>query len=41
MRAILFLPWAMPTLIVALAWRWIYEGFAEWADQHDPDRLLQ
>jgi ABC-type sugar transport system permease subunit len=26
MRAILFLPWAMPTLIVALAWRWIYEG---------------
>ena len=26
MRGILFLPWAMPTLIVALAWRWIYEG---------------
>ncbi len=26
MRAILFLPWAMPTLIVALAWRWIFEG---------------
>ncbi len=26
MRALLFLPWAMPTLIVALAWRWIYEG---------------
>ncbi len=26
MRAILFIPWAMPTLIVALAWRWIYEG---------------
>src|SRR5688572_30246706 len=26
MRAILFLPWAMPSLIVALAWRWIYEG---------------
>ena len=26
MRAVLFLPWAMPTLIVALAWRWIYEG---------------
>ena len=25
-RGILFLPWAMPTLIVALAWRWIYEG---------------
>jgi ABC-type sugar transport system permease subunit len=26
MRAVLFLPWAMPSLIVALAWRWIYEG---------------
>ncbi len=26
MRGILFLPWAMPTMIVALAWRWIYEG---------------
>lgn len=26
MRAILFLPWAMPSLIVALSWRWIYEG---------------
>ncbi len=26
MRAILFIPWAMPTLIVALSWRWIYEG---------------
>ncbi|MDP9374916.1 MAG: sugar ABC transporter permease [Chloroflexota bacterium] len=26
MRAVLFIPWAMPTLIVALAWRWIYEG---------------
>jgi multiple sugar transport system permease protein len=26
MRAILFIPWAMPSLIVALAWRWIYEG---------------
>ncbi len=26
MRAILFLPWAMPTLIVALTWRWIYDG---------------
>lgn len=25
-RGILFLPWAMPSLIVALAWRWIYEG---------------
>jgi len=25
-RAILFLPWAMPTLQVALSWRWIYEG---------------
>lgn len=26
MRAILFLPWAMPTLIVALAWAWILQG---------------
>ncbi len=26
MRAVLFLPWAMPTLIVALTWRWIYDG---------------
>jgi ABC-type sugar transport system permease subunit len=26
MRGLLFLPWAMPGLIVALAWRWIYEG---------------
>ena len=26
MRGLLFLPWAMPSLIVALAWRWIYEG---------------
>jgi len=26
MRALLFLPWAMPSLIVALAWRWIYDG---------------
>jgi multiple sugar transport system permease protein len=26
MRAILFLPWAMPTLITALTWRWIYDG---------------
>jgi len=26
MRGLLFLPWAMPTLIVALAWRWIYDG---------------
>lgn len=26
MRALLFLPWAMPSLIVALAWRWILEG---------------
>lgn len=26
MRALLFLPWAMPTLIVALTWRWIYDG---------------
>ncbi len=26
MRGFLFLPWAMPTIIVALAFRWIYEG---------------
>ena len=26
MRAILFLPWATPTIIVALTWRWIYDG---------------
>jgi multiple sugar transport system permease protein len=26
MRAILFLPWATPTIIVALTWRWIYNG---------------
>lgn len=26
MRAVLFLPWAMPTLITALTWRWIYDG---------------
>ncbi|MDP9362694.1 MAG: sugar ABC transporter permease [Chloroflexota bacterium] len=26
MRAVLFLPWAMPTIIVALTWRWIYDG---------------
>ena len=26
MRGLLFLPWAMPSLIVALAFRWIYEG---------------
>src|SRR5206468_9754658 len=26
MRGLLFLPWAMPSLIVALSWRWIYEG---------------
>ena len=26
MRAVLFLPWAMPTLITALTWRWIYYG---------------
>jgi multiple sugar transport system permease protein len=26
MRAILFLPWAVPTIIVALTWRWIYDG---------------
>ncbi len=26
MRALCFLPWAFPTLIVALNWKWIYEG---------------
>ncbi len=26
MRALLFLPWAMPTIIVALTWRWILDG---------------
>ena len=26
MRAVLFLPWAMPTLVTALTWRWIYDG---------------
>lgn len=26
MRAILFIPWSMPSLIVALSWKWIYEG---------------
>ena len=26
MRAVLFIPWAMPSLIVALSWKWIYEG---------------
>jgi ABC-type sugar transport system permease subunit len=26
MRAILFLPWAVPTIIVAITWRWIYDG---------------
>lgn len=26
MRAVLFLPWAVPTIIVALTWRWIYDG---------------
>ncbi len=26
MRAVLFLPWAMPTIIVALTWRWILDG---------------
>ena len=25
-RAILFLPWATPTIIVALTWRWIFDG---------------
>lgn len=27
-RAILFLPWAAPTVIVALTWRWILDGSA-------------
>ena len=26
MRAVLFLPWAVPTVIVALTWPWIYDG---------------
>ena len=26
MRAVLFLPWAVPTVIVALTWRWILDG---------------
>ncbi len=26
MRALCFLPWAFPSLIVALDWKWIYEG---------------
>jgi ABC-type sugar transport system permease subunit len=26
MRGVLFIPWAMPSLIVALSWKWIYEG---------------
>lgn len=26
MRALLFVPWALPTVIVALTWRWMYEG---------------
>ena len=26
MRAILFIPWAVPTIIVALTWRWILDG---------------
>jgi multiple sugar transport system permease protein len=25
-RALLFLPWATPTIIVALTWRWIFDG---------------
>jgi multiple sugar transport system permease protein len=27
-RAVLFLPWAAPTVIVALTWRWILDGSA-------------
>ncbi|MFZ0218262.1 MAG: sugar ABC transporter permease [Candidatus Dormiibacterota bacterium] len=26
MRTIIFLPWALPTVIVALTWAWIYQG---------------
>jgi len=26
MRAVLFLPWALPTIVTALTWRWIYYG---------------
>lgn len=25
-RTLLFLPWAAPTIVVALTWRWIYDG---------------
>ena len=26
MRGLLFVPWALPTVIVGLTWRWMYEG---------------
>lgn len=26
MRSLLFIPWAVPTVVVALTWRWLYEG---------------
>ncbi|MGI8688522.1 MAG: carbohydrate ABC transporter permease [Thermomicrobiales bacterium] len=26
MRAVLFLPWALPTIVTALTWRWMYYG---------------
>lgn len=26
MRSLLFLPWAIPTVVVALTWRWLYDG---------------
>lgn len=26
MRTVIFLPWALPTVIVALTWAWIYQG---------------
>jgi multiple sugar transport system permease protein len=26
MRGILFLPWTVPTVVVALTWRWVYDG---------------
>lgn len=47
MRAVLFLPWAMPSLIVALAWRWIYEGTPNGLlnfiliEYFDSDRIVQ
>lgn len=34
MRTILFLPWALPTIIVGLAWRWIYDGTPDGVINH-------